>query len=53
MYALHAMQQVVVRCRPNELFTYLDDPTHLSGHMRRTSWRLGGGKMTTELSEGN
>lgn len=34
-------------CTP--AFAYLDDPARLAGHMRQSSWRMGGGSMHFEL----
>ena len=34
------------------LFAYLDDPTRLSSHMGRRSWRMGGGRMDVSVDDG-
>lgn len=53
MYAYHYARQELINSAPNTLFSYLDDPSRLSAHMERSSWRMGGGEMSIELGGGN
>ena len=36
-----------------EVFAYIDDHAHLSSHMNKPSWMMGGGRMNTSVDEGN
>jgi len=51
-YAEHYEKSTLVASAPAALFAYLDDPSTLSGHMAKSSWRMGGGKMTIEVDAG-
>lgn len=42
----------LVQSPAERVFAYIDDHTRLSSHMRESSWKLGGGRMETELDEG-
>ena len=35
-----------------QVFDFLDDPARLTAHMSRSSWTMGGGRMTLELDAG-
>ena len=49
-----------LRCESNglvpspmdQVFAYIDDPTRLSSHMGKASWRTGWGRMETEINAG-
>jgi len=45
----HAEYSGLVAIDAPALFDYLDDPTRLSAHMGRRSWRMGGGRMDLTL----
>jgi hypothetical protein len=36
---------------PEEVFAYLDDPSHLAAHMAKSSWAMAGGRMELRLDE--
>jgi len=36
---------------PDEVFAYLDDPSHLAAHMAKSSWAMAGGQMELRLDE--
>ena len=36
----------------DQVFAHIDDHTRLSSHMSEPSWKMGGGRMETELDEG-
>lgn len=48
-WPLHAECSGAVAVDAQALFDYLDDPTRLSAHMGRRSWRMGGGRMDLAL----
>jgi Polyketide cyclase / dehydrase and lipid transport len=41
-----------VKAPVEQVFAHLDDHTRLSSHMGEPSWKMGGGRMETELDEG-
>ncbi|MFA5937782.1 MAG: hypothetical protein WC809_00380 [Sinimarinibacterium sp.] len=51
-YAKRVVHSGLVRADAETLFSYLDDHRRLSGHMTESSWKMGGGRMTIELDEG-
>jgi hypothetical protein len=36
----------------DQVFAHIDDQTRLSSHMSEPSWKMGGGRMETQLDEG-
>jgi hypothetical protein len=44
-YSHHAEAEAQVASRPSEIFAYLDKHSQLSGHMSKSSWMMGGGRM--------
>lgn len=42
----------VVHAPMDQVFGHLDDHRRLSAHMGESSWKLGGGRMVTQLDEG-
>ena len=42
----------IVTAAPADVFAYLDDPAHLVGHMGKSSWMMGGGRMDVQVDEG-
>jgi hypothetical protein len=49
MLPIHFESCVALRAPADAVFTYLDDPNHLSGHMRQSSWMMAGSRMAIEL----
>lgn len=41
-----------VRSTVDRVFSHVDDHSRLSSHMSKPSWKMGGGRMQTELDEG-
>ena len=41
-----------VQSSVDSVFAHIDDHTRLSSHMGEPSWKMGGGRMETELDEG-
>lgn len=41
-----------VRSTVDRVFSHVDDHSRLSSHMSQPSWKMGGGRMQTELDEG-
>ena len=48
----HYTSRAYVTARPESLFAYLDDQERLSSHMTRSSWLMGGGKMSIDFDVG-
>ncbi len=48
----HYEESALVHAAPKKLFAFVDDPLHLSSHMGRPSWMMGGGRMKTETDKG-
>ena len=44
-YSHHAEAEAQVASPPSEIFAYLDKHSQLSGHMSKSSWMMGGGRM--------
>lgn len=42
----------LVRTTVDQVFSHIDDHSRLSSHMSKSSWKMGGGRMQTELDEG-
>jgi hypothetical protein len=51
MFSEHAEYTSVVHAPVDRVFSWLDDQTRLSGHMSKRSWKMGWGKMDTQLDE--
>jgi len=51
MFSEHAEYTAVVHASVERVFDRLDDQTRLSKHMSQRSWKMGWGKMDTELDE--
>ena len=52
MTARHYEETTTVAATPAEVFAYLDDPARLAGHMGKSSWMMGGGRMAVSVDEG-
>ncbi len=48
----HYEESVPIQAAPKTLFAFVDNHSHLSSHMGRSSWMMGGGRMKTETDEG-
>lgn len=48
----HYEATTIVAAAPVEVFDYLDDPGRLTGHMGKSSWMMGGGRMDVSVDEG-
>jgi hypothetical protein len=44
--------QAFVAAPASAVFAFLDDPSHLTSHMSKSSWMMGGGAMSTTTDEG-
>ena len=51
-YTKHYEESALISARQSEVFAHLDDPSRLNLHMGRSSWQMGGGKMTIALDGG-
>lgn len=51
MYQRHAQFSDVVAAGPPVVFEFLDDPTRLTAHMERRSWKMAWGRMGTTIDE--
>lgn len=51
MFSRHEESVGAIPATMNDAFRLLDDPTRLSTHTNKRSWRMGWGKMTTILDE--
>ena len=49
MYDRHAKYSAIVDARPAAVFEFLDDPTRLTAHMEKRSWKMAWGRMGTTL----
>ena len=47
MYSLHEKRCVSIDATADRVFAALDDPTRMTSHMSKPSWRMGGGMMET------
>lgn len=52
MYQRHAHAATIVAARPPAVFEFLDDPTRLTAHMEKRSWKMAWGRMGTTLDAG-
>lgn len=51
-YPLRHEASASIAAAPETVFDFIDDPLALASHMEQSSWRMGGGRMTTTLDEG-
>lgn len=51
-YSKHLERSVVVAGEITSVFDFIDDHVKFSSHMNKSSWMMGGAKMTTEVDEG-
>ena len=51
-WPFHHESEGTVATSAAALFAHLDDPMHLSAHMSRRSWRMGGGRMDVSVDAG-
>ena len=51
MLPYHDESRAVLPIAASVLFAYLDDHARLAAHMSKSSWRMGGGRMSIELDE--
>ena len=49
MYSRHEETSAPVNASAERIFDKLDDPTHLTEHMSKRSWKMGWGRMETVL----
>ena len=48
----HEERRVEIPAPLERVFEWLDDPARLTGHMSKSSWRMGGGRMKVETDDG-
>lgn len=48
----HYQETVFIPFSPSQVFDVIDNHEKLSSHMNKSSWMMGGGKMETEIDEG-
>ncbi len=48
----HFEKSTTIEASPQQIFEYVDDHTHFSAHMSKSSWMMAGGKMDTQTDEG-
>jgi len=49
----HYEENIIIPVAPDDVFSYADDHTNFSSHMNKSSWMMGGGKMTTHPDDRN
>lgn len=49
----HYEESALIQASPKTLFAFVDGHLHLSSHMGRSSWMMGGGRMKTETDKRN
>ncbi|HCE31378.1 MAG: hypothetical protein UT54_C0067G0015 [Candidatus Daviesbacteria bacterium GW2011_GWB1_39_5] len=52
-YSHHYQEAALIQASPNDAFNFIDDHNAFSSHMNKSSWMMGGGKMETQVDEGN
>ena len=52
-YSRHYEENIIIPVAPDDVFNYADDHTNFSSHMNKSSWMMGGGKMTTHPDDRN
>lgn len=50
-FARHYEQSTLVSAAAQDVFAFVDDHAHLSSHMSRSSWLMGGGRMEVTLDD--
>lgn len=48
----HYQNNIFILASPEKIFNYIDDHNNLSAHMQKSSWLMGGSKMSIELDKG-
>ena len=48
----HYESSAILPARPEDVFAFIDDPSRLAGHMTKSSWMMGGGRMQVQLDAG-
>jgi len=51
--ARHYENRILIEAPAEKVFAFVDDHTHLSSHMNKSSWMMGGGRMDTSIDDGN
>lgn len=51
-FSKHLEKSSVINADSTSIFDFIDDHIKFSSHMSKSSWMMGGGKMTTEVDEG-
>lgn len=51
-FSRHLEKTTVINSSASDVFDFIDDHIKFSSHMNKSSWMIGGGKMTTEVDEG-
>lgn len=51
-FSKHLEKSSTINAEITSIFDFIDDHIKFSSHMNRSSWMMGGGKMTTEVDEG-
>ena len=52
-YSHHYQEAALIQASPNDAFNFIYDHNAFSSHMNKSSWMMGGGKMETQVDEGN
>ena len=48
----HGESSALIPASPDRVFALIDDHERLASHMSSSSWRMGGGHMTTSVDDG-
>lgn len=48
----HDESTATVAASPDRVYAFIDNPERLASHMGQSSWRMGGGHMTTTVDDG-
>ena len=48
----HFESSALIAASPDAVFAVIDDPARLAGHMTKSSWMMGGGRMDVRLDAG-
>ena len=51
MSAYHRERSQFVAAMPSQVFAFVDDHSRLSAHMEKSSWMMGGGRMSIETDD--
>ena len=51
IYERHYEDSVFILAGAAEIFAFIDHHTHLSSHMNKSSWMMGGGRMETSVDD--